>query len=346
MSCDRHGWQYDVFKFDSRKSVDIQTWPRPVKLNRKEIKRADTSANAGAEGDVAPVPVGPMLGPDGKPVIGADGRIVMVDAEGKPIRSDGKSSVPSSMRTGTPSGSKDERTNNNKKKKFQKKTRQVFLVPDHIRQLRKEERYPWVMEDTTGKEVWEGRMEEASKSDLHGLFMPAPDQVFKFVPAHRWYKFQKRRPQHLVWSLEEAEKMMAKMQKSKDPERWLRRADDGKRRTAPMAGGLGGGSLVYDEGRESRALGGRRLHTVDTGSRDLFGDDDDDEGGGARRARERARGAEGDLDEMEYEEDFADDDEQIEVDPNDEEAKELEVHILLLICLQALYLTLSNNRNV
>lgn len=150
----------------------------------------------------------------------------------------------------------------------------------------------------------------------------------------------------MVWSLEEAEKMMAKMQKSKDPERWLRRADDGKRRTAPMAGGLGGGSLVYDEGRESRALGGRRLHTVDTGSRDLFGDDDDDEGGGARRARERARGAEGDLDEMEYEEDFADDDEQIEVDPNDEEAKELEVHILLLICLQGLYLTLSNNRNV
>ena len=107
-----------------------------------------------------------------------------------------------------------------------------------------------------------------------------------------------------------------------------------------------GSSLVHNVGH-SLGPGGRRLRTVDAGDRGLF-EEDDEEGvdGELKRRRDRERGQEGDLDEMEYEEDFADDDEQIEVDPNDEEAKELEVHILLLICLQALYLTLSNNRNV
>ena len=83
MSCDRHGWRYDVMKFDSRKPVDITTWAAPVKLNRKDVRRG---AGGEPDGPAAPVAVGPMLGPDGKPVIGMDGRMVMVDAEGKPIR--------------------------------------------------------------------------------------------------------------------------------------------------------------------------------------------------------------------------------------------------------------------
>ncbi len=72
-------------KFDSRKSVDILEWAAPVKLNRKDLRRPDTSAN----GTEAPKAVRPMLGPDGKPVIGVDGNVVMVDAEGKPIHGDG-----------------------------------------------------------------------------------------------------------------------------------------------------------------------------------------------------------------------------------------------------------------
>ncbi|KAH8110432.1 hypothetical protein DFH11DRAFT_1724023 [Phellopilus nigrolimitatus] len=43
-----------------------------------------------------------------------------------------------------------------KKKKLQKKTRQVFKVREHVRQLCREERYPWVMEDANGAEIWEG----------------------------------------------------------------------------------------------------------------------------------------------------------------------------------------------
>ena len=311
MSTDRHGWRYDVMRFDSRKPVDINAWNKPVKLNRKELRRPETNAGSGT---VTPVAVGPMLGPDGKPVIGADGRIVMVDAEGKPIHE----APPSSSGSAAGKG-KDDKDKEKKKKKFQKKTRQVFLVPDHIRQLRREERYPWIMEDASGSEVWEGRMEDASKAEMHGLLMPAPNNVFKFVPAHRWYKFQKKLPQKQQMTLEEAEKKMAERQKGKELGRWAQRTG-----MAPLAGGIGGGSLVYDIGGGSLGPGGRRLRTVDNGMRGLFGDDDDDDR--ARRQRERDRGAEGDVDEMEYEEDFADDEEPMVNDGmGDEEAKELEV---------------------
>src|SRR5216684_2390767 len=130
-----NGWKYDVMKFDSRKSVDILEWAAPVKLNRKDLRRPDTSAN----GTEAPKAVRPMLGPDGKPVIGVDGNVVMVDAEGKPIHGDGSP------------GSSKGKNGIGTKRKFQKKTKQVFKVPDATRQLRKEERYPWVMEDATAK---------------------------------------------------------------------------------------------------------------------------------------------------------------------------------------------------
>jgi transcription initiation factor TFIIF subunit alpha len=176
-----NGWKYDVIKFDSRKPVEISKWTAPIKLNRKDLRRDEGVTNG------APEAVGPMLGPDGKPVVGADGKMVMVDVDGRPINTrDGS--------LGTGKGKDKGKGVANGKKRFQKKTRQVFFVPEEVRQLRREERYPWVMEDSspTHNELWTGQMEDASKSETHAFFMPAANDVFKFVPAHRWYKFQKR----------------------------------------------------------------------------------------------------------------------------------------------------------
>ena len=172
-----NGWKYDVMKFDSRRPVDIFRWNRPIKLNRKDLRRDEAT-------NVIPEAVAPMLGPDGKPVIGSDGRTVMVDSEGRPIQT-----------TSNGGGSSQDKGGKAKdKKRFTKKTRQVYFVPEEVRQLRREERYPWVMEDSSPSqnEVWIGQMEDASKSETHAFFMPAANDVFKFVPAHRWYKFQKR----------------------------------------------------------------------------------------------------------------------------------------------------------
>ncbi|KAL6299703.1 hypothetical protein BKA93DRAFT_577605 [Sparassis latifolia] len=319
MSSARNGWKYDVMKFDSRKAVDITTWAPPVKLNRKDPHRSDGEATGAA----VPQAVGPMLGPDGKPVIGADGKLVMVDAEGRPIR-------PGEVRAddGKDKG-KDKAPP--PKKRFQKKTRQVFPVPEEVRQLRKEERYPWVMEDSEQLEIWTGRMEEVAKAQTHGMFMPAQTAIFKFVPAHRWYKFQKK-PNFYVMGLEEAELKQKEILKNGEPMRWLSRKRGGQPSESTMAtfksesaGSLAAsGSLVYTAG-QSFGPGGRRLKTVDSGTADLFGDDDDDEEGPSRKRKtKRELGAEGDVDELDFEEDFADDEEKIEPEADDEEAKEME----------------------
>ena len=202
-------------KFDSRKPVDISAWARPVKLNRKEMRRPA----GGPDGVIAPpVAVGPMLGPDGKPVIGVDGKIVMVDAEGRPIRpgqqqqqqqaagASGSGSGSGTAADGV-NGKGKEKDKSAARKRFQKKTKQVFLVPDEVRQLRREERYPWVIEDSSGQETWVAQMEEVSKAQTQGMFMPAAANEFKFVPAHRWYKFQKK-PNYHIPNLEEAESLV------------------------------------------------------------------------------------------------------------------------------------------
>lgn len=58
----------------------------------------------------------------------------------------------------------------------------------------------------------------------------------------------------------------------------------------------------------------------------LFGDEDEDDGADRKRKMQRELGAEGDVDELDYEETFQDDEEKMEPDEReDEEAKELEV---------------------
>jgi transcription initiation factor TFIIF subunit alpha len=331
-----NGWKYDVMKFDSRRPVDIFRWSRPIKLNRKDLRREEVS-------NLAPEAVAPMLGLDGKPVIGSDGRTVMVDSEGRPIQN--------TSNGGAVGSSQDKGGKAKDKKRFTKKTRQVYFVPEEIRQLRREERYPWVMEDSSPSqnEVWNGQMEDASKSKTHAFFMPAANDVFKFVPAHRWYKFQKRLKHDLPTDSATMESLVFitpcnirdllikffvtqfNLTQKRDPQAWLATRNGGKGPSAATSAMFKaeaegrtisiGSSLVHSSG-QSLGPGGRKLKAVDSGA-NLF--DDEDEDGNGKRQRERGLGEEGDLDEQVYEEDFADDEEKAEVDDNDEEAKELEV---------------------
>jgi transcription initiation factor TFIIF subunit alpha len=123
---------------------------------------------------------------------------------------------------------------------------------------------------------------------------------------------------------------MAQHQKNRDPERWLLHNRNGKAPSAATSAifkadaegrALSGGSSLVHSAGQSLGPGGRKLKVVDNGMDGLF-DDDDDEGFKRRKAKEY--GGEGDFDEIVYENEFADDEENIE-DENDEEAKELEV---------------------
>ena len=196
MSSNLKGWKYNVMKFESRRAVELETWQKPIKLNRKDLKREHESRDGPGVG--LPVAIKPMLGPDGKPVIGADGKMVMVDAEGKPIHGE--------RAAGTSTAKPKEKGAG--RKKFQKKTKQVFLVPEATRQLRREERYPWVMEDAVGSQIWTGMLDDIHKAETRAMFLPTADNVFKFVAPNRWYRFQKRQS-HKIPSLEEAEKSVS-----------------------------------------------------------------------------------------------------------------------------------------
>jgi transcription initiation factor TFIIF subunit alpha len=193
VSSSLHGWKYDVMKFDSRgKEVDLHKWTAPVKLNRKDYRPPSKDAQDGA----VPVELTAMVGPDGKPVIGADGKLVMVGPDGK---------VPQANGAGGKQNGKDAAKGKGKgKQMFKKKTKQVFLVPEEVKQVRREERYPWVLEEGGDSgQVWVGHVENLEKSQTHGLLVPMGSQ-FRFVPGHRWYKFQKR-PTYRILALEEAE---------------------------------------------------------------------------------------------------------------------------------------------
>ena len=200
LSSSLNGWKYNVMKFESHRLEDIDTWERPVKLNRKELKREQESRDGPGVG--LNLAITPMLGADGKPVIGGDGKIVMLDADGRPMNGERASGAAAAKPKERGPG----------RKKFQKKTRQVFLVPEATRQLRREERYPWVMESGDGEHIWTGMLDDIHKAETHAMFLPTVNNVFKFVAPHRWYRFQKRH-NHKIPSLEEAERMVSAIQR-------------------------------------------------------------------------------------------------------------------------------------
>ncbi|KAJ3741128.1 transcription initiation factor [Lentinula detonsa] len=316
MSSALNGWKYDVMKFDSRKSVDILRWQQPIKLNRKDLRREDPEMSGVGQA------VRPMVGLDGQPVIGPDGKMVMVDNEGRPVTENGASGSGAGKGKGPANG----------KKKFQKKTRQVFIVPDEIRNLRKEERYPWVVEDGSGQEVWTAQLDDLGKAETHAFLMPAANDVFKFVPSHRYYKFQKKLKHDMPTDTTSVESAYQKSLK-RDPSTWLHQRN-GKGPSAATAAMFkaeaegqslaGGNNSLVHQTQQSLGPGGRRLKAVDSGADDLFGEDDDEDSGAAKR-RAKEFGGEGDMDEMVYEEDFADDEEKMDVEEtNDQETKELE----------------------
>jgi len=145
-----------------------------------------------------------MLGLDGKPAIGLDGRIVMVDAKGKPMHGERTSGAAAAKPKEKAPG----------RKRFQKKMKQVFLVPEATRQLSREERYHWVMEGAIGSQLWTGTLDDVHKAGTHAMFLPTADNVFKFVPSYWWHGSHKWSI-HKISSLEEAGKLVSTFTRSR-----------------------------------------------------------------------------------------------------------------------------------
>ncbi|KAI5949210.1 TFG1 [Candida theae] len=188
----------------------------------------------------------------------------------------------------------------NKKKLFKRKTKQINLMDEAKRKLRYEEHYPWVIEDYTGKNVYVGNYEAGSTESQHVLFVFDKDG-FKMIPAEKVYRFTPRN-RYATLTLEEAE---AKMEKNSSVPRWLMKhmendsiaegtPDQRFRNNSPSANGR-----VISNG----AAQNRRMRTV--------------LGGDARSTEER----DSDHDDLDFEEEFADDEEAPIMDGDEEENK-------------------------
>lgn len=231
--------KWDVFKLQSHHDapIDLNSWPAPVKLNRKDFKsRNEVEETAG--------PITPMLGPDGKPVIGPDGKIVMLNADGTRVK---KEEDPKGKKKG-------KEDPNAKKKAFIKKTRQVHMIPEDVRAFRKEHRKDWLLEDNGGglaaNQSWSGKYSDANDKHIYAFFAPVPgnDKEFRFIPVHRFYNFTRNNNV----STERVESQHARMQAAKN-----------NARTKPKK----------EEEDEKPMRGMRKLKLVNTG-RERYADED------------------------------------------------------------------------
>ncbi|KAH7102903.1 Rap30/74 interaction domain-containing protein [Auriculariales sp. MPI-PUGE-AT-0066] len=328
------GFVFDIMKFDARKPVPFESWQHPVKLNRKHPPARETGSTPKA-GKITP-----MLGQDGNVVISRITGEIVMQQDGRPI-------IPKKEEEDAPAEdgaeTKPKVKDPKKRKPFQKKTKQIHTIPDEQRQLQREERHPWLLEDGSGNEVWTGRLDGAEKGQMHGMFVMYPnDNNFYFLPAHRWYKFQKRASFTRFNDHEEVEAEYARMQKAQSGAYWANRnrvARQANEQTLAAGGTINLGhiphqpSLVRSSGTSSTILpGGRKFRVVVKAGGDedddLFGDDDEELKEHLRKRRQAELGQEGDLDELEHEEDFSDDEEQMQVDDvEDLDQKEAEERV-------------------
>lgn len=175
-----------------------------------------------------------------------------------------------------------------KRGNMRRKTRQLRVLDENAKKLRFEEFYPWVMEDYDGYNTWVGSY-EAGNSDSYVLLSVEDDGSFTMIPADKVYKFTARN-KYATLTIDEAEKRMDK--KSGEVPRWLmKHLDD-----------IGTTTTRYDRTR-------RRLKAVSD-----------------RRMAEDERSDNSEV-ELDYDEEFADDEEAPIIDGNEQENKESEQRI-------------------
>lgn len=176
-----------------------------------------------------------------------------------------------------------------KRGNIRRKTRQLRVLDENAKKLRFEEFYPWVMEDFDGYNTWVGSY-EAGNSDSYVLLSVEDDGSFTMIPADKVYKFTARN-KYATLTIDEAEKRMDK--KSGEVPRWLMKHLDN----------IGTTTTRYDRTR-------RRLKAVS--DQRMAADD------------EHSDNSEVELD---YDEEFADDEEAPIIDGNEQENKESEQRI-------------------
>lgn len=272
-----------IMKFQTKQNVDIiKNFTKPVRLHRKDPRNIQFQLTREEL--------------DRRKKEGQDVGKDLPQNSGEEILDESGNPVPSKMdlsQVAPDGGARKHRRN-----MFKRKTKQVHMMDEEKRKLRYEEFYPWVIEDYDGKNIFVGNYEGGLSESAHVLFVFDKDG-FKMVPAEKVYKFTPRN-KYATLTLEEAE---AKMEKNQSAPRWLmKHMDDGTssdRRFRRPNGSAQAGSSSNMLARNHS--GQSRMRTVQGGS--PLNDRDSDH------------------DELDFDEEFADDEEAPIMDGAEEENK-------------------------
>lgn len=196
--------RFNVVKFQSSHEVDPRSFDRPVGMNRRDPRPRPPPT--GSTTDVKPEPgqAEEEKKEDLRPVLDAQGRVVRGE-DGQPLMAPKQvydAALVGGSATGQPLPVR------KKKDYFKKKTKQVYKVDSDVIRLRREERYPWVLESAEGKEAWVGRMEDTAEKQSYVSFVFEDDKdEFEVVDVRRWFKFQKRAAYETL-GVDEAEELV------------------------------------------------------------------------------------------------------------------------------------------
>ncbi|XP_044448989.1 transcription initiation factor IIF subunit alpha isoform X4 [Triticum aestivum] len=197
--------------------------------------------------------------------------------------------------------------------------------------LEKYNRKPWILEDETGQYQFQGHMEGSQSATATYYLLMLHGKEFHAFPAGSWYNFSKV-AQYKQLTLEEAEEKMNKRKTSATGyERWMMKAatngpaafgsdmmklepaNDGEKESARHKKGKdneeGNNSDKGEENEEEEAARKDRLGLSKRGM------DDDEEGG-----KDLDFDLDDDIekgDDWEHEETFTDDDEAVDIDPEE-----------------------------
>ncbi|KAF2165598.1 hypothetical protein M409DRAFT_23891 [Zasmidium cellare ATCC 36951] len=173
-------------------------------------------------------------------------------------------------------------TNRPMKKKQQKKVEEGRDESNPARQKRQKLRYeearPWHLEDFEGKNVWVGSYEEALSE--RSIMLQPDVNVFRMVPVEKWYRFIETNKVRTM-DPEEAEKIM---QKKFGVGRWglnTQKANDEHRREEAVARIKAARQAKREEDDDRRAFGGddgdfqADRDMLDMEFKDEFQDDDE-----------------------------------------------------------------------
>lgn len=283
------GLRHHVSRFSSKKTVDPRNPDEFVRPVR--LHRRDPRAPAFAGGEEKNAETEKA----GDPALEDKERVKleMMKAERDAQREAEMAQVAPSANTGGP-----KRPNT-----FKKKTQQIFRNDQTEEQkaeskLRYEEALPWHLEDFEGKQVWVGSY-EAALSDTYAILAQGPDGKFRMTPLHKWYKFTPKN-QFKTLTIEEAESRMSK--KTKEP-RWFMESQQANKEKE-------------NEQENKKAAKGLFLGKWERGA------------GGSGLSAPKSKQEQADADDLDFEEDrFADDEENVLFEGEDEEAKEAEDRI-------------------